>query len=171
MASLTTHFLKAFLPPDLVDYIDVNVLHPQGPVQAWKREAVTQAQRGFDTAYPLVQPLLDRLLRAMAENQGLVGIAVVLTVITVVLVVLNWIRRLMLWCTRLTLRVAFWGLLALVVSWAWERGPLQSMQDAVVVGSKIVGYLAALKNVWLSEYDRYEGQQNMAGARGRGSGR
>ncbi len=47
--------------------------------------------------------------------------------------------------------------------------------NAVVLGGKVVGYLAVVRDVWVAEYNRYEGQQNTgyraAGGRGRSSGR
>ena len=36
----------------------------------------------------------------------------------------------------------------------------KTVKDAVVVVSKVAGYGAALKDVWISEYRRYEAQQN-----------
>ncbi|KAF7559156.1 hypothetical protein G7046_g4992 [Stylonectria norvegica] len=170
-ASLTTSLLAALLPPDLVDYIHTHLLHPHAPLQVFKRQAVLQSQRLLNAAYPIVRPLLDRLLALMADNQGVVGVAVSLAVLAVVVVVLNWVRRLLLWWTRLTMRVAFWAVVLAVAAWVWERGVFESLRDVTVVGSKVVGYLAVLKDVWVNEYHRYEAQQEMAGRDRRTSGR
>ncbi|KAK7426407.1 hypothetical protein QQZ08_007162 [Neonectria magnoliae] len=169
--SLTTHLLSAFLPADLVDSIHTHVLHPHAPLQVLKRNAIIQAQRAFNAAWPLVQPLFERLLDAMAENQGLVGVIASLLVLATVLVVLNWIRRLLLWWTRLTLRIVSWAAVIAAAAWIWDRGVFTSARDVAVVGGKIVGYLALLKDVWVDEYNRYEAQQGMGGAPGRSSGR
>lgn len=169
--SLTTHLLSAFLPPELVDSIHTHLLHPHAPLQVLKRNAIIQAQRLFNAAYPVLQPLFERLLNVMAENQGLVGVIASLLVLATVLVVLNWIRRLLLWWTRLTLRIASWAAFVAVAAWVWDRGVFESARDVAVVGGKIVGYLALLKDVWVDEYNRYEAQQGMAGASGRSSGR
>ncbi|KAH7170832.1 hypothetical protein EDB81DRAFT_181106 [Dactylonectria macrodidyma] len=169
--SLTLHLLSAFLPADLVATINNHILDPSSPVQVLQRGAVAQLQHLLSAAYPVLQPLFERLLDAMAENQGLVGVIASLLVLATVLVVLNWIRRLLMWWTRLALRVASWAALVAIAAWVWDRGVFESARDVAVGGGKIVGYLAFLKDVWVDEYNRYEAQQGMAGAQGRSSGR
>ncbi|KAI5466195.1 hypothetical protein BGZ63DRAFT_420699 [Mariannaea sp. PMI_226] len=169
--SITEHLLSAFLPADLVDSIRTHVLHPHSPLQVVRRNLILQAQRLLNAVYPMVQPLLERLLDAMAENQGLVGVVVSLVILATVLVVLNWIRRLLLWWTRLTLRIATWAAFVAIAAWVWDRGVFESARDVAIIGGKVVGYLAVLKDVWVDEYNRYEAQQGMAGSRSRSSGR
>lgn len=164
-SSLITPLLRAFLPPDLVTTIDTHILHPDSPLQSLKRQALLQAQRALDTLLPLAQPLLDRALLLMAENQGAVGTAVSLLLVVLVVVVLSWIRRLVMWWTRLTMRVAMWGILVALAAWVWERGVWESVRDVVILGGKVGGYMAVLKEVWLSEYNKYEAQQGMGNKR------
>ncbi|KAH7162950.1 hypothetical protein B0J13DRAFT_615560 [Dactylonectria estremocensis] len=170
--SMMMHLLSAFLPADIVASIHTHVLDPSSPAQVLRRSAVAQLQRLLSAAYPVLQPLFERLLDAMAENQGLVGVIASLLVLATVLVVLNWIRRLLMWWTRLALRVASWAALVAIAAVVWDRGVFESARDVAVVGGKIVGYLAFLKGVWVDEYNRYEAQQGLAGgAQGRSSGR
>ena len=62
----------------------------------------------------------------------------------------------------------------------YQRGLYETTRDLVVIGGKIGGYLAVLKDVWMAEYERYSEAQNvggpgvgrgMGGGRGRSSGR
>lgn len=163
--SLTEHLLSALLPADFVDSIRAHVLHPRAPPQVLGRAFLAHAQNLLSAAYPVVQPLLERLLAAMAENQGLVGVMASLLVLGLLLVVLNWMRRLLLWWTRLTLRVFTYCAVAVFGFWVYDRGLLVSARDVAVVGGKVVGYLAVLRDVWVDEYNRYEAQQGMAGGR------
>lgn len=43
----------------------------------------------------------------------------------------------------------------------WQRGFEESARDVVLVGGKVAGYAAVVKDIWLTEYKKYEGQQNM----------
>lgn len=84
--------------------------------------------------------------------------------------VLSWIRRAVAWFARLLFRLAFWTCVALGVAFVWQRGPEQTARDAVVVVSKVVGFGAAMRDVWVSEYRRYEAQGNHGGGGGGGGG-
>ncbi|KAM5355757.1 hypothetical protein ACJ41O_002403 [Fusarium nematophilum] len=168
---LATNLLSALLPPELVDSIHKHILHPRAPIQILARNVLAQVRHVLDTAAPLIEPLADRLLAAMADNQGLVGVVASLVVLATVLIVLNWIRRLLMWWTRLAMRIAMWAIVIALAAWIWERGVFESARDMAVVGGKVAGYLAVIKDVWLEEYNRYEAQQGMAGSRGRRSGR
>lgn len=65
-----------------------------------------------------------------------------------------WIR--LVWWTTVT------GLLVMVVSAVWQRGPERVLED-------VVGWAGHLSEVWWREYRRWEGYQNQAQARGQKS--
>lgn len=157
--TLATHLLTSLLPADVVALIDTHILDPQSPVQAVKRTALAQARRSADFVLPVLQPLIDRALSLLAEHQGALDMLVPLAVLLATLVVLNWVRRIIMWWTRLAFRAVFWAAFAALAAWVWNRGVLVSAKDAAVLGAKIVGYMAVLKDVWLDEYKRYEGQE------------
>lgn len=159
MDPFTSQALSALLPPEMVEYINTYILHPSSPVQVFLRKASLSIQYAVGAVLPVISPLIDRLLDAMSENQGATGLIVALAVITAVVVVMNWLRRLVVWWTRQLARVAFWAVVALVVAAVWERGLTRSARDVVVFASKFVGYLAALKDVWVDEYNHYESQR------------
>lgn len=170
-SSLTAVLLRSLLPAELADSISTHVLHPDSPVQILKRRATVEAERVLRALYPLVQPLIDRAVALAAESEGLVGAVVAITLVTTVVMVLIWIQRLAMWLTRLAMRLTFWAILLVIVAAVWQRGPLESARDAAVVLGKVAGYLAALKNIWLEEYDRYESQQTNNGGGRRSSRR
>lgn len=160
--SLLAHLISSLLPPELADTMNKHILNDRAPLQVVLRTVYTQAQNLFNAAAPMLEPLLDRILTAMAENQGLVGVGASLLFLALIVIVLNWIRRLLMWWTRLAMRLATWAILFALAAWVWERGLYESARDVVVMGSKVVGYLAVLKDVWMNEYNRYEAQQVMA---------
>jgi hypothetical protein len=155
------HLLLSALPRDMADFINTHILHPHSPFQTYKRALLAQAQRAVDALSPLAQPLADRLLALVAENQGAVGILISVVVLTVLVFVVTLVQRVMVWCTRVAMRIVFWGCVCGVAAWAWQRGPLETARDAVVVGSKVAGFLAGLGNYWLEEYNRYDEQEKM----------
>lgn len=157
--TLATHLLATLLPADVVALIDTHILDPRSPVQILKRQALAQAHRGAAAILPLVQPLADRGLAVLAEHQGALDVLLPLATVVATLVVLNWVRRIVLWWTRLVFRAVLWAAVAALAAWVWNRGVLVSARDATVIGAKVMGYMAVLKNVWLDEYKRYEGQQ------------
>ena len=167
MDPFTNQALSALLPPEMVEYIHAHILHPSSPVQVFLRKASLSIQYAVGAVVPVISPVIDRLLDAMSENQGATGLVVALAVITAVVVVMNWLRRLVVWWTRQLARLAFWAVVALVVAAVWERGLTRSARDVVVLASKFAGYLAALKDVWVDEYNHYESQRvGRAGTRG-----
>lgn len=157
--TIVKQLLASFLPPNVVALIDTHILGPRSPLQIFKRQALAQARLGASSLIPLVQPVADRGMAVLAEHQGALDLLLPLATIVATLVVLNWIRRLVLWWTRLAMRAVLWAAVVALAAWVWNRGVLVSARDAAVVGAKVVGYMAVLKNVWLDEYKRYEGQQ------------
>ncbi|KAJ4137761.1 hypothetical protein NW768_003351 [Fusarium equiseti] len=169
--NMATHLLTALLPPELADSVQKHILHPSSPVQIVAHNVLVQAQNLLDTVAPILEPIFDRVMILLAENQGLVGVIASLVVLATVVIILNWIRRLLMWWTRMAMRIVTWAFLFAIAAWIYERGVFESARDMTVMGAKIVGYLTVIKDVWLQEYDRYEAQQGMAGTRGHASGR
>ena len=77
----------------------------------------------------------------------------------------------MLFWMRLAFRLAGWSLVVLLLAAAWQRGLEQSAQDVFAVAMRVVGYAAVVRDVWVREYERYQEQERVGGARGRGRGR
>ncbi|KAL4730391.1 hypothetical protein ACLX1H_002425 [Fusarium chlamydosporum] len=149
--SMATHLLTALLPPELAQTVQKHILHPSSPVQIVARNVLDQAQNLLDTVAPILEPIFDRVMILLAENQGLVGVIASLVVLATVVIILNWIRRLLMWWTRMAMRIMTWAFLFALAAWIWERGVFESARDMTVIGAKIVGYLTVIKDVWLQE--------------------
>lgn len=158
MEHFTNQALGALLPAELNAFIQTHVLHPRSPVQHIVRQVNVVLNNFFKTMYPVIEPLFDRLVDTINENQGTTGLLLVVAVITAVLVVMNWIRKMMLWWTRMVAKLSFYAIVAVLLAAVWQRGLMTTARDMVVFGSKLLGYGAALKDVWMEEYDRYESQ-------------
>lgn len=141
--------------------LQAHLLGPSSTLQQLKRHLV-------DLAAPLAAPLFARLDRLLASSPDVVLLVAVALALVLVVQVLAWVRRAVAWATRLLLRLAFWSGVALGVAFVWQRGPEQTARDVVVVISKIVGFGAAMRDVWVSEYRRYEAQGNQGGGGGIG---
>jgi hypothetical protein len=107
----------------------------------------------------MVADALDRLAALLATAPNAIGVVLVLVLAVVVLQVLSLVRRIMLFWTRLALRLVFWAVMGLVASAVWQRGVGRTIQDAVVIGSKLVGFVSGVVNVWIREYERAQAEQ------------
>lgn len=155
----TMSALASILPPETVKYLQTYVLAPDSPGQLLLHRAGRAASGAASAAAPHVTPWVDALLGTMADNQGATGLVVALAVVTAVVVVMNWLRRLVMWWTRLAARIALWAVVALVVAAAWERGLARTTRDLVIASSTLAGYLASLRDVWVREYNHYDSQR------------
>lgn len=144
--------LAGLLPPELAGPVRQHLLHPQSPLQTGGRHVIAYARAA-------AAAVADLALGLAAENQGLAGGLALLALLTAVLVVAHWISRLVMWWTRFVLRLASWAVVVALAAWVWNRGPAASVRDAAVLVGRLLGYLTLLKDVWLQEYNRYEGQR------------
>lgn len=117
---------------------------------------------------PAIQPFLERLNTALTNSPDVVILIFVVLLLFLTLQMLAWMRRMVAWVTGLMFRLVFWSFILGIVAVVVQRGPEQTVRDAVVVVSKVAGYGAALRDVWITEYRRYEAQQN-AGPNMRGA--
>lgn len=155
------------LPANVVEYVNKHALRADAPLQIYMTQARSQASRAAERAYPYVQPRVERLVSAMssaAESSPAAGalgsLLVPLAILAVSVIVMNWIRRMVVWWTKLAFRAVFWATVFALAAWVWNRGVEESVRDVVVLGGKVAGYLAVVKDIWIEEYNRYEGQQN-----------
>lgn len=166
--SVTNFLLRSLgFPPEAVDFIHKNALHPSSPVQVARQHVVLTARRAFDALYPHVAPAIDATLAFLQDSPELVSFGILLALLAATVVVLNWIRRVVAFWTTLVLKVAFWGAVVAMLAAVVQRGVWETARDAVVVGGKVVGFAAAVKDVWVSEYRRYEEETLVQGRRHR----
>ncbi|KAK8049694.1 hypothetical protein PG994_011424 [Apiospora phragmitis] len=149
-----------------IQLLQDNLLHPQTPFQIIGRSVWQRTQQVFQAAVPVVQPLVNRALTALNDSPDIVIVGAVLVFIVAALQFLFWVQRVVLFWTRMTMRLIFYAVLAGALAVVWQRGPEAAIRDIVIFVSKIAGYATLLKNFWLSEYERYDAQTK----NGRGMG-
>jgi len=165
------------LPDPFLLFLQQHILRRDAPVQLLRRRAAAHAETGLNVAYRLLEPAMDRVTRALYDSPDIVVLGFVLVVAFVALQLMIWIKRVMMWWTRMVFRVFLWACIVGVIAVIWQRGVEASLRDAVVIASKIAGYAAVLKEVWIREYQKYDAQAqagrrpNMAAPRGRGGSR
>lgn len=114
---------------------------------------------------PVLAPLLDRLTQALYSSPDIVVLGFFCLILVLVFQVLSWLRRALVFWTRIAFRMVFYaGLVALAAS-VWQRGLEASWSDAMAVGATLLKYGGWVKDVWMSEYQKYEqqGQQTRGG--------
>lgn len=109
---------------------------------------------------------MDRTVQAIQNSPDAVVLAFALTVLVVMIQVMFAIQRTMMWMTRLALRMVGWAMVIAVVAIIWRRGPEATIRDLVIVVSKITGYATVVKDIWVSEYNRYDAQTKGASLAG-----
>ncbi|KAK0612999.1 hypothetical protein B0T17DRAFT_602597 [Bombardia bombarda] len=153
--------LQGLLPPPAQAFITTHILSPSSPVQMVKRQALAATEAAWSVTKPLlVTPVINGATRAMYASPDIAVAVFLLGVMLAMVWVLNLVRRAMVSLTRLVLRLAFYSGLAALGAVMWQRGFETSMQDALVVGGKLFGWAAALKEVFVSEYRRYASLEN-----------
>jgi hypothetical protein len=139
--------------------LDEHVLHPDATVQIIKREVTGAAGKGADVVWQVFEPLASRLVLALyASNDAMVLVFAAVTILVVVQI-LNMMRRVVEFWTKLIFRALLWAIVVALVAVIWQRGLEATFRDAAVIGSKTVGFLVRLKDVFLQEYERYEAQE------------
>jgi hypothetical protein len=101
----------------------------------------------FSTVKSYVLPLIDQVSR----KPDLATIALLLIIVLVSLKILDMLWQTLLFWIRLARRVIFWGGLAVLALWMWNRGPEGMMED--------VGYW---QETWSSEYTYWKDRENIA---------
>ncbi|KAK0751595.1 hypothetical protein B0T18DRAFT_444049 [Schizothecium vesticola] len=149
-STLITWLANEALPPPLLAFLRDHLLDPSSPPQHLLRRATPLLTH----LVTLATPLLDRVAAALAASPDLVVLAFFLGVVIFVLQVLAYLRRLMMWWTRLAMRLAFWSAVVGVGAVVWRRGLEASVRDAVVIGGKVAGFAEGVKGVFWAEYKR-----------------
>lgn len=158
--------MTGILPEQTVQLLHEHVLSPNTPLQHVYQEATSLAKRAWWSLYPLIEPLVDRTLLAVQNSPDAVVLLFVLTIIVVAVQIMFAIQRTMMWMTRLALRLVGWAVFVALLAVVWRRGPEATIRDLVVVVSKIAGYATVVKDIWVSEYERYDAQTKGASLAG-----
>lgn len=174
-----------YLPDSVSALLQEYALRDGAPLQLWSSALAHQAARAADAVSPytapltaratasfatMVTPVLDRIARAAYNAPDIVVLLLVVVFAVLVLQVLSLLRRLVAWWTRLLFRLVFWSGVVLVLAAVWQRGPLQSAQDAAAIVGRLYGYASFVGDIWRAEYNKYQQQQVQAQAANGGGG-
>ncbi|KAL1901942.1 hypothetical protein Sste5346_001648 [Sporothrix stenoceras] len=178
-------FLQGFLPDSLSSLLQEYALRDGAPLQIWSSALATQAARAADAVSPytapltakatstfatMVTPVLDRIARAAYNAPDVVVLLLVVVFAVLFIQVLSLLRRLVAWWTRMLFRLMFLSGVVLVLAAVWQRGPLQSAQDAAAIVGRLYGYASFVGDIWRAEYNKYQQQQVQAQAANGGTG-
>ncbi|KAI4859019.1 hypothetical protein F4820DRAFT_189197 [Hypoxylon rubiginosum] len=158
--------LKGILPEQTMELLQAHLQNPQSALQTLWRQASLLVARLFSLAYPLVEPLLARLLQALHDSPDVVVLGFALALFVFVLQVVSWVHRTALYLTRLAFRLLGWALVLAVLAVVWRRGPEAAVRDVVVFCGRLAGYAAVVRDIWWSEYQRFDAQTKRGGGPG-----
>jgi hypothetical protein len=102
---------------------------------------------GFSIIKSYVLPLIDQVSR----KPDLATIALLLIIVLVSLKILDMLWQTLLFWFRLARRILFWGGLAALALWMWNRGPDGMMED-----------ITYWQGVWSSEYRQLKDREDIA---------
>ncbi|EPE31556.1 hypothetical protein GLAREA_12312 [Glarea lozoyensis ATCC 20868] len=115
-------------------------------------------------ATPILTPLLQRTFTFAQESPAIISAILLVGFFIIAIKVLDTFRRMLLWWTRLVMRLMFWGVLGLVGAMVSQRGLERSVRD-------LVGWGEEISAVWMREYRRWEGYQQQGSVEGMRGGR
>ncbi|KAI1358748.1 hypothetical protein F5Y08DRAFT_321137 [Xylaria arbuscula] len=167
--------LQDILPQQTLQLLNDHVLHPSSTLRQISSSLYLVAQRTGYVLQPLTDPLLERGARLLHDSPDIVFVGVILTLLFLAFQILLWVQRTISFFTRLAFRAVLWMALGLAIMAVWNRGPEAVIGDLVVISRRLVVYASMVKDIWLSEYQKYDAQTRAgagAGAfAGGGSGR
>lgn len=146
-----------------MDLLQEQIQNPQTALQAVWEHTASAAAKVTALLSPVFAPLLARALQALHDSPDVVVIGFLLAFFVFALQLIAWVHRTMMYFTRLAFRLLGWALVAALVAFVWRRGPEATIRDAVVVVSKIAGYASFVKDVWWSEYQKFDAQTKRGG--------
>ncbi|KAI0415598.1 hypothetical protein F5X98DRAFT_376531 [Xylaria grammica] len=163
--------LQGILPEQTLQLLHDHVLHPSSTLRTVSAYTLLGIQRVALTMQPILAPLAERVLVALQDSPDFVVLGLVLALFFIVVQVLLMIQRTISFFTRLAFRAVLWILIGLAIMAVWNRGPEAFIADTVVLARKMVVYGAMVKDIWISEYQKYDAQTRAgAGAGAFGSG-
>ena len=104
----------------------------------------------------LVAPLVDRFTAALLASPDVVFLGVVLALLWLTLQVLSWVRRVIIFWTRVAFNLALVACLGALLAIARRRGPEQPLRDCVVVITKVAGFAVGVGGHVSDMVRRYE---------------
>ena len=147
-----------FLPDHSVEFLQQHIFNPASTTQQLRRYILSTFQIAFNAMVVALSPLADRLIQALYNSPDVVVLIFFLVLLFILAQVALLVHRVMMFFTRLAYRLLFWATIAALAAVVWQIGPEATARYSIVIGSKIVGYLAGLVAVFQQEYQKYDAQ-------------
>ncbi|KAK5633871.1 hypothetical protein RRF57_009585 [Xylaria bambusicola] len=158
------------LPEQTLQLLQDHVLHPSSTLRTLYSYTLLVLQRAAYVLQPVLEPIGERAMRVLHDSPDIVFLGLILTLIFIFFQILLWVQRTISFFTRLAFRAALWMLLGLALMAVWNRGPEAVIGDLVVISRRAVVYAAMVKDIWLSEYQKYDAQTRGGSLGGSGIG-
>ncbi|KAI1298790.1 hypothetical protein F5Y03DRAFT_367031 [Xylaria venustula] len=163
--------LRGILPDQTLQLLHDHVLHPTSTLRQISSYALQTSQQAALLLAPLISPLATRAIHILQDAPDVVFIGILLTLFFIAFQILLAVQRTISFFTRLAFRALLWGALGVVLMVLYNRGPEAFVADVVAVARRLVVYAGMVKDIWISEYQKYDAQTRAgAGAFG-GTGR
>ncbi|KAI1646027.1 hypothetical protein F4815DRAFT_467655 [Daldinia loculata] len=156
--------LQGILPEQTLTLIQAHMQDPQTALRAIWQQTTTLTQKATATLSPVLAPLVQRGMQALHDSPDLVVLAFVLAAFVLVIQVISFVHRTMMYVTRLAFRLMGWALFFALLAFVCRRGPEATIRDVVVFVSKLAGYASLVKDIWWSEYQKFDAQTKRGGA-------
>ncbi|KAI1412143.1 hypothetical protein F5Y13DRAFT_47757 [Hypoxylon sp. FL1857] len=160
--------LQGILPEQTLELLQDHLQNPQTVLQTLWRQTVLVTNKLSEILSPLFAPILARALQALHDSPDIVVLGFVLAAFVLVIQLIAWVHRTMMYVTRLAFRMLGWALVFALLAFVWRRGPEATIRDIVVFVSKLAGYATLVKDIWLSEYKKFDAQTKRGGSPGAG---
>ncbi|XDG09142.1 hypothetical protein ABKA04_008757 [Annulohypoxylon sp. FPYF3050] len=161
--SIIREALQGIVPEQALDAIQEHLQDPSTTVKTvWHHTSAVLNKVGTMLS-PLFAPIFARAIQALYDSPDVVVLAFFLGTFVLMLQIVIWIHRTMMYMTRLAFRLMGWALFIALLAVVWRRGPEATIRDVVVFVSKMAGYATLVKDIWLSEYKKFDAQTKRGG--------
>ncbi|KAI1172373.1 hypothetical protein F4777DRAFT_561717 [Nemania sp. FL0916] len=155
--------LQGILPEQTLQLVHDHILHPSSTFRLVSSHAMLGVQHCMRALTPLVSPIIERLIRLLHDSPDVVFVGFILALFFAFFQLLLFMQRAVSYFTRLMFRAILWTLIGLAIMAVWRRGPEAVAADIVVLVRGAMRYAQIVKDIWLSEYQKYDAQTRGGG--------
>lgn len=131
-------------------------------LQPYLNEIYSSLSQLQSRLYPVVLPYLNRLAVLAQDSPAVISFGALLLLLVITVQIVNFVHRVIMFWTKLVMRLMFWAAVAVLIATVWQRGLGRTVDDVSQWGDE-------LRTVWWKEYRRWEGYQNQMGRVNAGS--
>ncbi|KAK4230755.1 hypothetical protein QBC38DRAFT_468730 [Podospora fimiseda] len=158
--------IKNNLPPELLLFVNTHILDPSSPFQAFLRHSTVVFSAATARLLPFIGILIDHFTNLVGENPNIFSGVVIIVLAYVTIQIISFAKRVMLFWTRLAMRLLLWAWVALFISVMMQRGFTTSVTEIVGWVWSVYGMISKVVAIWVREYQAVRAQQERAEAGG-----